>query len=81
MDRDHRILIDAAKRILPSGYIIVPAAPAASRRWPFSESPGDFTDRLGKHVGGPGGALAGVRTVLIEEPPALSPEFLKTIAV
>ncbi len=76
MDERDKTMIEAAKMILPEGYIIVPAAPLPARRWPFVEKPGEFTERLGNYCGGPGGGLAGVRTVLIEDPPALSPDYL-----
>lgn len=81
MNERDKHMIEAAKMLLPRGYLIVPMSPEPFRRWPFMESPGDFTERLERHVGGPGGALAGLRTVLIEEPPALSANYLASIAV
>lgn len=53
-----------------------PEGTLTAKRWPFVESPGDFTKRLAEASDGPGGLLAGVRTVLIEDPPVLSDEYL-----
>lgn len=44
--------------------------------WPFVETPGAFTVRLQAASAGPGGLLAGVRTVLIEQPPTISDQYL-----
>jgi hypothetical protein len=39
------------------------------RRWPFAETPGEFTNRLASAYNAFGTLLAAVRYVLIEEPP------------
>jgi len=41
-------------------------------RWPFVESPGDFTERLASAYKDFGNLLAAVRCVLIEQPPELA---------
>lgn len=46
------------------------------KRWPFVESPGDFTDRLGIALHKSLTPLAAVRHVMIEEPPTISAEYL-----
>jgi hypothetical protein len=57
----------------------------AIKHWPFVESPGEFTDRLataleiGTASSGAARLLAAVRTVLIEEPPEISPDMLRLI--
>jgi len=77
------IAVDAIARV--PGTMEADAADYASRtypkltRWPFVETPGEFAGRLwgaycGKHSA-PDSVLAAVRTVLIEQPPALSPEY------
>jgi hypothetical protein len=48
----------------------------AVKWWPFTESPGDFTNRVANYSDGPGGLLAGLRTALIEEPPTLNKEYI-----
>src|SRR6185312_2737770 len=63
---------------------VVPKNPTLNKRWPFRENPGEFTNRL-MRVLGMGKALIGnsimvdehqmlaaIRTVLIEDPPALA---------
>lgn len=81
MDDRTKDLIEAAKRILPEGYLIVPLEPAPSRRWPLAMSPGDFTVRFGETLKNSITPLAAMRTVLIEDPPAISPDYLTAIAV
>lgn len=87
MEQRDKHMIEAAKKILPPGYIIVPAAPALYRRWPFVEKPGEFTARFAAamgHIVSPDEAspgLAAMRQVLIENPPALSPDYLSEIKV
>lgn len=87
MDERDRHMIEAAKKILPAGYIIIPAAPELYRRWPFVEKPGELTQRFAAAMGhtvsadehSPG--LGAMRQVLIENPPALSPDYLSAIKV
>jgi hypothetical protein len=52
----------------------IPAAPEAPiKRWPFVESPGEFTERLRAALDHfEGDLLAAVRNVLIENPPTLA---------
>jgi hypothetical protein len=52
-----------------------------AQHWPFVESPGDFAARLAEVSDGPGGLLAGIRTVLIENPPTLADEYLRCCGV
>lgn len=50
----------------------VPQAHAPSKRWPFVESPGAFTERLSVAMQQVPTLLAAVRYVLIENPPTLA---------
>lgn len=43
------------------------------RRWPFAETPGEFTERLREAMQGSGDLLAAVRHVLIERPALVVP--------
>lgn len=49
-----------------------PSAGVPAKRWPFVESPGDFTIRLRRAHNETGDLLAAVRNVLIENPPTLA---------
>lgn len=51
----------------------VDACVAPSKRWPFVESPGEFTERLAAAMREFPTLLAAVRYVLIETPPTLAP--------
>jgi hypothetical protein len=46
--------------------------PVATKRWPFVETPGEFTDRLRWAFHEFGALLPAVRYVLIETPPTLT---------
>lgn len=48
----------------------------SAKRWPFVESPGEFTERLRLTMQITDNLLAAVRTVLIERPPTVSKEYL-----
>ena len=48
----------------------------SAKRWPFVESPGEFTERLRLTMQISVNLLAAVRTVLIERPPTISKEYL-----
>lgn len=52
-----------------------------AKHWPFVESPDQFAARLAACSNGPGGLLAGVRTVLIEQPPVIADEYLRRAGV
>lgn len=51
----------------------------AINHWPFVESPGEFTERLRVTMSRSVTLLAAVRTILIEDPPILSDEYLSRI--
>lgn len=52
--------------------VAAPAAAAPVKRWPFVETPGEFTSRLHKAWAEFGSLLPAVRHVLIEDPPKLA---------
>ena len=55
---------------------------APIKRWPFVESPGEFTERLSKAIGlFYGDLLAAVRHVLIENPPVFAALRCESVSV
>jgi hypothetical protein len=65
---NERVVAQTALRMLST-----PPLPQGEKRWPFVESPGQFTERLREAYVVFGDLLAAVRCVLIENPPTLVP--------
>jgi hypothetical protein len=71
--------LPGAQELPPGNYELVLRVPlgvapleVSSKRWPFVETPGEFTERLAAALNSGFDLLGAVRHVLIEEPPAFA---------
>ena len=82
---DHGNVIDPAAGInclhCMAASVPMRSGTLRAQHWPFIESPGHLAERLAAVSMGPGGLLAGLRTVLIEEPPTISDDYLRHAGV